>query len=56
MTTTPAPRTEPSTQMPTWRTTVPVAIAVTLLLGVAYAGLWALRDLVSLGVWFLGAQ
>lgn len=41
---------------PTWQTVVPVVVAVTLVVGVAYTGLWLLRDLLALGVWFLGGQ
>ena len=37
------------------RTTIPVAIAVTLLFGVIIAGSLALRSLLDFGVWFLAS-
>ncbi len=38
-----------------WRSAIPVAVAVVVLLGVLLAGCLALRGLVDFGIWLIGA-
>ncbi|MCB2174659.1 MAG: hypothetical protein KQH57_02530 [Actinomycetales bacterium] len=51
---------QPSTDLvehpPLWHTAVPVIVATVALLGLAAGVAWALRGLLALGLWFLGAQ
>lgn len=51
---------DPSTDLvehpPLWHTAVPVVVAAIALLGLAAGVAWALRGLLSLGLWALGVQ